>query len=73
MSPMRPYQPNPLNGIENVVETSAAVLITGLAIRAVAGYLVGNLLGHPVAGAAASTVLGVPGLLGVAIYSKYQG
>ena len=47
--------------------------ITSMALRGLGGYFVGKLLGYPVAGAVATAALGLPGMLGVAIYSKHGG
>lgn len=44
-----------------------------VALNATAGYLVGRLLGFPVAGAVATGAFGMVGLLGVVIYSVYEG
>jgi hypothetical protein len=57
----------------DLVAGSAGAIVAGLAIRGLAGYFVGNLLGYPVAGVVATAALGLPGLLGVAIYSKHGG
>ena len=43
-----------------------------MAIAAVAGYFVGKQLGYPVAGAVATGLVGLPGMLGVAVYSSYK-
>lgn len=43
-----------------------------VALNATAGFLVGKLLGYPLAGAAATGAFGMLGLLGVAIYAAYN-
>ncbi|MFA4971438.1 MAG: hypothetical protein WC683_02410 [bacterium] len=46
--------------------------ILTVVIAAAAGYFVGKQLGYPVAGAVATGLLGLPGMLGVAVYSSYK-
>lgn len=43
-----------------------------VAIAVVAGYLVGKQLGYPKAGALFTGLFGMPGMLGVAIYSAHK-
>ena len=57
----------------NYSDFTSASFIASLAIRGLAGYFVGKLLGYPVAGAVATAAIGMPGMLGVAIYSKHGG
>jgi hypothetical protein len=42
----------------------------GLALKAGAGYYLGRYFGHPIAGAALSTFLGVPGLFVLALVAE---
>jgi len=51
--------------------TPSYSLIT-VAIAVLAGYLVGKQLGYPKAGAVATGLFGMPGMLGVAIYSSVK-
>jgi len=55
--------------MKQIVPVSAGVV--PIAINATAGYLVGRLIGYPVAGAVATGALGLLGLLGVAIYAAH--
>lgn len=59
------------DAMKQIVPVSSGVL--PIAINAGAGYLVGKLLGYPVAGAVATGALGMLGLLGVAIYAANKG
>jgi hypothetical protein len=49
--------------------TASEVGVVTVGINAGAGYLVGRLIGYPIAGAVATGALGIVGLLGVAIYA----
>ena len=52
--------------------SAATSTVVGVGINATAGYLVGRLIGYPIAGAIATGALGIVGLLGVAIYAAYK-
>jgi hypothetical protein len=53
------------------VPVGAEIVAVGL--NAGAGYLVGKMLGYPIAGAVASGTLGIIGMLAVAIYAVHHG
>ena len=53
-------------------DATSTIGFATIGINAGAGYLVGKLIGYPLAGAVATGALGIAGLLGVALYAAYK-